>query len=147
MNLDDMSAERIARYVANTRTSLEVWTIGRKLSRLEAETPGTILAVAGMTPEKRQHWLWSLRSGGNTHDVDLELIDAEWSVTATSDFGDWSISRVTPTRDAPPVPLVNDGHCPQGNECSICRFEAKTPEEKAAWYRDNETRCGKRGAL
>jgi hypothetical protein len=85
-----------------------------------------------MADERRSDFLWSLRSGSGTSDVDLVRIHGGIFVQAHSNHGCPSWHEVFPTEEFPPVELVNGGHCPAGLECDECQFLAMTPEERAA---------------
>lgn len=131
MNIDDMNADEIARYTADRRTAAEVDDIASHLRYAEGKNPGTISAILTMEPERRSNFLWSLRSGSDTSDVDLVHRDGGIFVQAHSNHGCPSWHEVFPD-DETPVALVNNGHCPAGMECDECQWEAMTPEGRAA---------------
>jgi hypothetical protein len=147
VNIDDMSADQIARYVADGNTRSEVNDIASRLQSYESTHPGTILAVLGMRAERRSNFIWSLRSGSATSDVDLLCANGTIYVQASSNHGAMSWREVTPTANAAPVALVNGGHCPAGSECDECQWEAMTPEERKsedARYADKAKAVGGR---
>jgi hypothetical protein len=136
VNTDTMTDDQIARHVRNTATSREITDIADRLQRRETANPGTILAVANMTPEASSEFLWSLRRG-NTATNPILVFEAH---EFTADGGEWRIrdassdgayATVTPTHGVAAVALTPSGHCPVGSECDICQWDAMSPAERA----------------